>query len=51
MNKPMLMIPGPVDPPEEVLRRCGMTAENERIDFIISITGEFMKKKCAENCK
>jgi aspartate aminotransferase-like enzyme len=24
MNKPMLMIPGPVDPPDEVLRRCGM---------------------------
>jgi len=24
MNKPMLMIPGPVDPPEEVLHRCGM---------------------------
>ena len=24
MNKPMLMIPGPVDPPPEVLRRCGM---------------------------
>jgi len=24
MNKPLLMIPGPMDPPEEVLRRCGM---------------------------
>lgn len=24
MNKPLLMIPGPIDPPEEVLRRCGM---------------------------
>lgn len=24
MNKPMLMIPGPIDPPDEVLRRCGM---------------------------
>jgi len=24
MNKPMLMIPGPMDPPDEVLRRCGM---------------------------
>ncbi len=24
MNKPILMIPGPVDPPAEVLRRCGM---------------------------
>jgi len=24
MNKPLLMIPGPVDPPDEVLRRCGM---------------------------
>jgi alanine-glyoxylate transaminase / serine-glyoxylate transaminase / serine-pyruvate transaminase len=24
MNKPVLMIPGPTDPPEEVLRRCGM---------------------------
>ncbi len=23
MNKPMLMIPGPMDPPDEVLRRCG----------------------------
>jgi aspartate aminotransferase-like enzyme len=23
MNKPMLMIPGPVDPPDEVLKRCG----------------------------
>ncbi|MFC1692029.1 pyridoxal-phosphate-dependent aminotransferase family protein [Candidatus Latescibacterota bacterium] len=24
MNKPLLMIPGPMDPPDEVLRRCGM---------------------------
>ena len=24
MNKPLLMIPGPIDPPDEVLRRCGM---------------------------
>ena len=24
MNKPLLMIPGPMDPPGEVLRRCGM---------------------------
>ena len=24
MNKPLLMIPGPTDPPEEVLKRCGM---------------------------
>lgn len=24
MKKPILMIPGPVDPPAEVLRRCGM---------------------------
>ena len=24
MKKPMLMIPGPIDPPDEVLRRCGM---------------------------
>ena len=24
MNQPMLMIPGPIDPPDEVLRRCGM---------------------------
>jgi len=23
MNKPLLMIPGPMDPPDEVLRRCG----------------------------
>jgi len=23
MNKPLLMIPGPTDPPDEVLRRCG----------------------------
>lgn len=23
MNRPLLMIPGPIDPPEEVLRRCG----------------------------
>ena len=22
-NKPLLMIPGPMDPPDEVLRRCG----------------------------
>ncbi|MBT4485752.1 MAG: alanine--glyoxylate aminotransferase family protein [Candidatus Latescibacteria bacterium] len=24
MNKPLLMIPGPMDPPDEVLKRCGM---------------------------
>jgi len=24
MNKPLLMTPGPIDPPDEVLRRCGM---------------------------
>ncbi len=24
MRKPLLMIPGPIDPPEEVLERCGM---------------------------
>lgn len=24
MNKPLLMIPGPIDPPDEVLRRCSM---------------------------
>ncbi|MCE5251636.1 aminotransferase class V-fold PLP-dependent enzyme [bacterium] len=24
MNKPLLMIPGPIDPPDEVLRRCGL---------------------------
>lgn len=24
MKKPLLMIPGPMDPPDEVLRRCGM---------------------------
>ena len=24
LNKPILMIPGPMDPPDEVLKRCGM---------------------------